>query len=124
MAQPERTRLIESYFDALDEEDPAILEPSLSDAFVYESLSETFEGFEGFRTYMTEYRSFSNTDHQLEEMIHGERRTAVEGVVVGRDDADEEIEARFCDVFVFDDEGIARIAVYMNDYIDLTLFRS
>jgi ketosteroid isomerase-like protein len=126
MSQSIREDLIEAYFAALDDEDPDHLEGSLGETFVYESLSEEFEGLGGFRTYMNDYRSFSGTDHDITTFVHGETASVAEGRVVGYDEGGERIEASFCDVFEFTDEEetLTRITVYLNDYIDLGLFEA
>lgn len=124
MKHDDRRALVDTYFAALDEEDPTILEPAVCQDFVYRSLSETFEGYAGFERYMTEYRTFSGTDHRLDEVIHGANRTAVEGHVVGVDESGDRVEARFCDVFGFDDadESLTFVAVYLNDELDMVMF--
>lgn len=124
MSHAAREDLIDSYFTALDEEDPSLVQSSLADSFVYESLSRDFEGYEGFRTYMTEFRSFSNTDHRITRHIHGETATAAEGTVVGSGRNGERVESRFSDMFEFDsdDQNITRLTVYVNELVDKRLF--
>lgn len=126
MSDSTREELIASYFAALDNEDPSLLKDSIGEMLVYESLSEQFHGLDGFQRYMSEYRSFSGTDHDITMHIHGETASVAEGVVVGYDEDGGQIEASFCDVFEFDDseEALTRITVYLNDYIDLGLFEA
>ncbi len=116
MSQADRDELIDAYFDAMDEEDPALARSAFADDFVYESLSGTLEGFSGFEEYVNELRGLSNSEHEISRRVHDEGAAVAEGTVTGEGD-DGRVSADFCDVFEFDadDEEIARIAVYLND---------
>ena len=116
MSDDDRTELIEAYFDALDEEDAEIARSALSDDVVYESLSGTLEGFDGFRQYVDELRGLSNSTHDISLLVHDDDASVAEGTVTGEND-DGTVESGFCDVFEFDadEESITRISVYLND---------
>lgn len=116
MSDDDRTELIEAYFDAIDEEDPEIARSAFTDEFVYESLSGTLEGFEGFRRYVEELRGLSNSTHEISLLVHDADASVAEGTVIGEND-EGTVEADFCDVFEFDadEEAITRISVYLND---------
>ncbi|OVE85516.1 nuclear transport factor 2 family protein [Natronolimnobius baerhuensis] len=116
MATDDRADLIQAYFDAMDEEDPAIARDALADEFVYESLSGTLEGFDGFARYVNELRGLSNSTHEVSLLVHDEDASVAEGTVTGEKD-DGTLEAKFCDVVEFDEheESITRISVYLND---------
>lgn len=112
-----RNDLIDAYFRALDEADPAIARPALAETFVYESLAGDLDGFDGLSDYITEYRSLTDSTHDLTRRVHGDDASVVEGVVTGTGPDGERAQAGFCDVFEFDadEEAITRIAVYTND---------
>lgn len=116
MTRATRDDLIDTYFEAMDTDDPELARPALADGFVYESLSGDLAGFAGLERYVTELRGLSNSTHEITNRVHASEAVAVEGVVTG-ETADGESSARFCDVFEFDgdDAGITRIAVYLND---------
>lgn len=116
MSESDRDELIDAYFDAMDADDLEIVRPALADGFVYESLSGDLDGFEGLETYMNELRGLSETTHEVTLRIHGDDASATEGIVTGDSD-DGPVEARFCNVFEFDDadEGLTRIRVHLND---------
>lgn len=117
MPADSRNDLIDTYFRALDENDPEIVRSSLADSFVYESLSGELQGFEGLRDYITDLRNVTNSEHEITRRIHDEDASVVEGVVSGTGADGEPTEAKFCDVFEFADgeEAIVRIGVYVND---------
>lgn len=117
MSGTDRNALIDAYFDSMDDEDPSIAQPVLADAFSYESLSGDLEGSEGFRQYIEEYRSLSDSEHEVTQRVHGESASIAEGAVTGTGPDNEQVNADFCNVFEFDDDdtAITRIAVYINE---------
>lgn len=116
MSTDTRNELIDAYFAALDEADPELARPGLSDDFVYESLAGPLEGFDGLADYITEHRSVTESTHDVQRRIHDDVSVTV-GVVTGTGPDGDPVEAAFCDVFEFDDadEAIERITVYIND---------
>ncbi|MCQ4332989.1 nuclear transport factor 2 family protein [Natronomonas sp. F2-12] len=116
MSESDRDELIDAYFDAMDADDLGIVRPALAEGFVYESLDGDLEGFGGLETYMNELRGLSETVHEVTLRVHGEVASVAEGTVTG-ESGDGTVEAEFCNVFEFDEdeEGITRLAVYLND---------
>ncbi|MFO7927626.1 nuclear transport factor 2 family protein [Natronomonas sp.] len=112
-----RNELIDAYFAALDETDPELARPALSDDFVYESLAGPLEGFDGLAAYITDHRSVTDSTHDVQRRIHDDDVSVTAGVVTGTGPDGDPAEAAFCDVFEFDDadEAIERITVYIND---------
>lgn len=115
MNEGERNELIDLYFEALDAEEASIAKDALSDDFVYVSSAGVLEGFEGFRTYIDELRSSSNSVHDVTLRVHDEAGSVAEGVVTA-DSPDGPVEKQFCDVFEFDEneDRLTRVAVYLN----------
>lgn len=111
-----RDELIDAYFDALDEEEFSPVEPYLAPDVTYKSVGvEPLHGSDGVRRYFEELRPFGGTVHDVEDRMHAENGSAVEGRVTGEHEG-ESIDTAFCDVFEFDEEEehLTRIVVYTN----------
>jgi len=117
MSAESRNDLIDAYFSALDKANPILAADALADLFVYESLSGDLEGYSGLEAYITDLRSVTESDHQIEYRHHADGASTVQGVVTGTDPDGNQVEVSFCDVFRFDDNeaAITRISVYVNN---------
>ena len=117
MSVENRDAVIDDYFEAIDRADPGIVEPSLDEAFRYESPAGDLEGAGGLRRYVEELRSMSNSTHEVTLRVHDGDVAVAEGVVTGEGAEGEPVSRRFVDVFEFDgDSGaLARVGVYVKD---------
>ena len=117
MSVEDRNDVIDTYFEALDQAEPEIVQESLADDFVYQSPGGEFEGAEGIRRYIEEVRTMSNSTHEITLRIHDDQASVAEGRVIGDTADGASVRVQFADVFEFDedDEQLTRCAVYLND---------
>ena len=117
MSVEDRNDVIDTYFEALDQADPELVQGSLADDFVYQSPGGEFEGAEGIRRYIEEIRTMSNSTHEITLRLHDDQASVTEGRVTGDAADGESVQVQFADVFEFDedDKKLTRCAVYLND---------
>lgn len=111
-----RNELIDAYFRSVDEHDVSFVEPHLAEEFTFRSLGvQELHGVDGMRTYFDELRPVAGTFHDVENRMHSENGSAVEGHLTGTHEGND-LDTLFCDVFEFDedDEYLTRITVYTN----------
>jgi ketosteroid isomerase-like protein len=109
-----RDRLVDTYFDSLDAEDYAPLESAFTEDVTYQIPSKTVTGRDALMTYFREERAPKNTTHEVRRRIHDDDASAVEGHVTGERPGDDDLDGRFVDIFVFDEdaEQISELVVY------------
>ena len=102
------------YYRAIDEGDYAALSDLLADGFVHGRPDRTIEGREEFVAFMRSGRPETDTEHVLEAIYEATAgdRVAAEGRLVAPDGTEW---FGFVDVFIVDDDGIARLRTYTDD---------
>ena len=102
------------YYRAIDEGDYAALSDLIADGFVHGRPDRTIEGREEFVAFMRSGRPETDTEHVLEAIYEATAgdRVAAEGRLVAPDGTEW---FGFVDVFVVDDDGIARLRTYTDD---------
>lgn len=113
MNTTERERLVDAYFDALDEPDYAAFGEIFAPDCVYRYPAVgPIAGVDDVIRFCTDEKPTSNTDHTVERYLHTPAATVVEGTSTGVVDGDP-VESHFCDVVEFTaDDRIATLAVY------------
>ena len=107
------TELAREYYRAIDDGDYPRLSDLLADGFVHGRPDRTIEGREAFVAFMQSGRPETDTEHVLEAVYEATAgdRVAAEGRLVAPDGT----EFGFVDVFIVDDDGIARLRTYTDD---------
>ena len=102
------------YYRAIDEGDYAALSDLIADGFVHGRPDRTIEGREEFVAFMQSGRPETDTEHILEAIYEATAsdRVAAEGRLVAPDGTEW---FGFVDIFVDDDDGIARLRTYTDD---------
>lgn len=109
-----RDRLVDAYFQALDDEEYSQLDSAFTEDVTYQLPDETINGRDELMAYFRERREPTNTTHEVTRRIHDDGGSAVEGYVTGEMPDGSAFEGRFADVFAFDSEAeqIAELVVY------------
>ncbi|WP_254524481.1 nuclear transport factor 2 family protein [Natrinema caseinilyticum] len=113
MNRENRNHLIDTYFEAMDEDNFDAMEAAVSDSIQFESPGGTVSDVDEFREYIEESRIFTHSEHDVTRRVHGAAKSVCEGTVSGQT-PEGRVDGEFCDVFGFDgdEEQITDISVY------------
>lgn len=109
----QRNDLIETYYQAADEEDYDLLVSVFADDVVYlYPGEEDMHGRDEVYEFFTERRQTTNTTHDVFRRVHDETATLCEGRITGELLGEGPFEGAFVGSFEFNDSLIDRVSVY------------